>query len=61
MNKKEFYKLVARLEDGMNVPPESLIDLAYFAQKLVDIIEEAEDNNGDVFGTEGWEHAIGWD
>lgn len=61
MNKKEFYKAQGKLESGKELDQETVIDLMAFTETLLCVIEEAEDNNGDVFGTEGFEHAIGWD
>ncbi len=62
MNKKDFYRLLGKIENGKVPDYEEVQELAAFAEHLVDFIEDATDYlDGDCFGTEGWEHAIGWE
>ncbi len=58
MNKKEFYKAQGKLEGGKTLTLEEQINLMAFADMLVGQIEDYYDE-GDEFGTEGWEHWIG--
>ena len=37
---------------------EELHDFLYYVSKLESMVEEA--SNEDFYGTEGWEHRIGW-
>lgn len=62
MNKKDFYKAQGALESGTQLSLMSQIELMAFADMLVGMIEQVtEDTDGDFFGTEGWEYAIGWE
>lgn len=62
MNKKEFYKAQGKLSAGVGLDYDEQGQLMSFAETLVSIIEETEADTGEyIFGTEGWEHAIGWE
>jgi hypothetical protein len=63
MNKKDYYKAQGLLEAGKLLDYNQQIALMAFADTLVCLIEETTEDgeNGDLYGTEGWEHAIGWD
>jgi hypothetical protein len=62
MNKKEFYRVQGLLEAGCTPSLETVNQLFNFAVDLLDLIEQStEDIDADLYGTEGWEHAIGWD
>lgn len=39
--------------------PAELSDFLFYVSKLEELVEEA--SNEDFYGTEGWEHRLGWD
>lgn len=59
MNKKQFYKIIGKVGAGIALPQSEVEQLAQFAEELIDKIEDWEED--DNFGTEGWEHRVGWD
>lgn len=62
MDKEEYYKLWGKIDSGYVANEDEVFKLLNFTDSLISLIETtAEDGGGDVFGTEGWEHAIGWD
>jgi hypothetical protein len=63
MNKKDYYKLWGRVEAGRTeFSADEIYDLLNFTDSLINLIEQStEDIDADLYGTEGWEHAIGWD
>lgn len=61
LNKQEYYKLAGKLESGGDATPEEVMDLYVLTIELLELIEGVQDEEPDIFGTEGYEHAIGWD
>lgn len=62
MTKEEYHRLQGKLDAGGLATNEEALSLAGFCEGLICVIENAaEEIDGDLFGTEGWEHAIGWD
>jgi hypothetical protein len=61
MNQKQFYKAQTQLECGKELTHEQQLALMNLCETCITLIEEACEDDGDMFGTEGWEHAIGWD
>ena len=61
MNKKDYFKLAGKLESGGSATHEDAMALFYLTLNLLELIESAAEDEGDIFGTEGWEHAIGWE
>ncbi len=60
MNKKDFYRAQGKIDAGGVLTTYEQSELMDFASKLVNNIE-AYCDDGDEFGTEGWEHWIGWE
>lgn len=62
MQKKEYFKAQGTLEAGKQLDYETQVALMAFTDSLLGLIEQStEDIDGDLYGTEGWEHAIGWE
>ena len=61
MNKKDFYKAQGKLEAGKELTHIEQTELISFAEMLYDMMDELQSDEGDVWGTEGLDHAIGWD
>lgn len=61
MNKSDYYRAQGRLEAGKELSYQEQISLMAFTDSLVGLIESSADDWDDLYGTEGWEHAIGWD
>lgn len=61
MDKKAYYKLAGKLETGYAATPEEAMALYVLTIELMELCDGAMEYEGDIFGTEGWEHAIGWE
>lgn len=61
MNKKDYYKLLGKLEAGGDIDIDEVYELANFTDTILNLIKESAEDAPDFYGTEGWEHAVGWD
>lgn len=61
MNEKEFYKIAGRLETGGTINPEHAQALYSLCLNFIDILDDIESEEGDIFGTQGWRYLLGWE
>jgi len=60
MTNGQFNKLINKLRQNKLTPIEA-VQCAEIIDTFVEICDEVQQESGDIFGTEGWEHRIGID